>query len=92
MVIKVFIPTMLRSFTANDSEVQVEAADIDSLIAVLDSKYPGLKNRICDEQGNLRPFVNVFLNKQDIRLIDAQATQVSDGDEVSITAAVGGGC
>ena len=92
MVIKVFIPTMLRSFTANDSEVQVEAADIDSMIAVLDSKYPGLKNRLCDEQGNLRPFVNVFLNAQDIRLIDAQSTQVSDGDEVSITAAVGGGC
>ena len=91
MAVKVLIPTMLRNLTANDSEVQVEAADIDAMLAALDEKYPGFKNRLCDDRGQLRLFVNVFLNEEDIRLIDAQATKISDGDEVSIMAAIGGG-
>ena len=92
MSVKVLIPTLLRNLTANTTQVEVEAANINEMIAALDEKYPGIKLRICNDKGKIRPFLNVFLNDQDIRFLDAQATVMNDGDEVSIIAAVGGGC
>jgi molybdopterin synthase sulfur carrier subunit len=91
MPVKVLIPTPLRNLTANAAEVQVEAASVNALIAALEAKHPGLKERLCDDGGKLRRFVNVYLNEEDIRFLKAEATELKDGDEVSIVPAIAGG-
>ncbi|HXB97947.1 MAG TPA: MoaD/ThiS family protein [bacterium] len=85
------MPTPLRNLTANAAEVQVEAASVNALIAALEAKHPGLKERLCDDGGKLRRFVNVYLNEEDIRFLKAEATELKDGDEVSIVPAIAGG-
>ena len=92
MPIKVLIPTPLRNLTGNAAEVAVEAGDVQALIQALDAAHPGLKERLCDEQGKLRRFVNVYLNEEDIRFLKGEATTLKDGDEVSIVPAIAGGC
>ena len=67
------------------------ASTIDEILHSLDASYPGLKERICDDQGNVRRFVNVYLNDEDIRFLDEKATAVKDGDEISIVPAIAGG-
>ena len=64
---------------------------MDGLIEALDGRYPGLKSRLCDENGKLRRFLNVYVNSEDIRFLDNQATPLKAGDEVSIVPAVAGG-
>jgi molybdopterin converting factor small subunit len=64
---------------------------VDELIVALDGSFPGLKERLCDEQGKLRRFLNVYVNSEDIRFLDNQATALKEGDEVSIVPAVAGG-
>jgi len=91
MAIQVRIPTPLRGLTEDKDVVEVEGATISELIENLQSRYPGLKERICDEQGELRRFVNVYLNDEDIRFKDGKDTSVKDGDEVSIIPAIAGG-
>jgi molybdopterin converting factor small subunit len=91
MAIKILIPTPLQKFTNNDDCVSVEAGSIDALIAALDALYPGFKGRLCDENGKLRRFLNLYVNSEDIRFLDNQETQLNDGDEVSIVPAVAGG-
>jgi molybdopterin synthase sulfur carrier subunit len=91
MPVKVLIPTPLRNLTANAAEVQVEAGSVNALIAALEAKHPGLKERLCDDGGKLRRFVNVYLNEEDIRFLKAEATELKDGDEVSIVPAIAGG-
>ena len=91
MPVKVLIPTPLRNLTGDAAEVEVEAADVNAIIGALEDKHPGLKDRLCDESGKLRRFVNVYLNEEDIRFMDAEATKVKDGDEVSIVPAIAGG-
>ena len=91
MPVKVLIPTPLRNLTANAAEVQVEAKDIAALVAALEAKHPGLKERLCDDAGKLRRFVNVYLNEEDIRFMQSEATALKDGDEVSIVPAIAGG-
>jgi molybdopterin synthase sulfur carrier subunit len=91
MPVKVLIPTPLRNLTANAAEVQVEAGNVNALIAALEAKHPGLKERLCDDGGKLRRFVNVYLNEEDIRFLKAEATELKDGDEVSIVPAIAGG-
>jgi molybdopterin synthase sulfur carrier subunit len=91
MPIKVLIPTPLRNLTANAAEVQVEAADVTTLIEALEKAHPGLKERLCDDGGKLRRFVNVYLNEEDIRFLSGEATALKDGDEVSIVPAIAGG-
>jgi molybdopterin synthase sulfur carrier subunit len=91
MAIKILIPTPLQKFTNNDDCVSVEAGSIDALIASLDALYPGFKSRLCDENGKLRRFLNLYVNSEDIRFLDNQETQLNDGDEVSIVPAVAGG-
>jgi molybdopterin synthase sulfur carrier subunit len=91
MPIKVLIPTPLRNLTANAAEVSVEAADVNGLIQALEKAHPGLKERLCDEAGKLRRFVNVYLNEEDIRFLQGEATALKAGDEVSIVPAIAGG-
>ena len=90
MPIKVRIPTPLQKLTGQ-GEVQVQAANIKNLIAELEKNYPGMKERICDESGKVRRFVNVYLNEEDIRFLNQEDTQLKDGDEVSIVPAIAGG-
>ena len=91
MSVKVRIPTPLQKLTQDKAEVEIKATSIHHLIQELDKSYPGIKQRICDEQGNLRRFVNVFLNEEDIRFLKKEQTPLKDGDEVSILPAIAGG-
>jgi molybdopterin synthase sulfur carrier subunit len=85
------IPTPLRKLTGEREVVEASGATIDEILQSLDSSYPGLKGRICDEQGNVRRFVNVYLNDEDIRFLADKATSVNEGDEISIVPAIAGG-
>ena len=91
MTVQVLIPTPLQKFTNDEASVSVDAADVDALIDALEGCYPGLKARLCDENGKLRRFLNLYVNSEDIRFLDNQATALKDGDEVSIVPAVAGG-
>ncbi|MEN9877912.1 MAG: hypothetical protein RLZZ158_951 [Cyanobacteriota bacterium] len=91
MAIQVLIPTPLQKFTGDQATVSLEASSVDELIVALDGSFPGLKERLCDEQGKLRRFLNVYVNSEDIRFLDNQATALNAGDEVSIVPAVAGG-
>ncbi len=91
MAIQVLIPTPLQKYTADQASVHLEASSVDALLQELDSQFPGIKARLTDEQGKLRRFLNVYVNSEDIRFLDNQATPLSDGDEVSIVPAVAGG-
>ena len=91
MAVVVRIPTPLRKMTQNEAEVEAEGTDIDSIIEDLESRYPGIKDRICDDQGEIRRFVNVYLNDEDIRFLKGKETDIKDGDEVSIIPAIAGG-
>jgi len=91
MSIKVRIPTPLQKLTGNQVEVECDGKDIRDLIKNLDQCYPGIKERLCDENGNLRRFINFFVNDQDIRSLQGDKTQLKDGDIVSIIPAIAGG-
>lgn len=91
MAITVRIPTPLRRLTQNLAEVETEGTDIDTIIENLDTNYPGMKERICDDDGNIRRFVNIYLNDEDIRFLDGKSTSVNDGAEISIIPAIAGG-
>jgi sulfur-carrier protein len=92
MAVTVRIPTPLRKLTKDLPEVETAGADVGSIIDNLDADYPGIKERICDESGNIRRFVNVYLNDEDIRFLDGKGTAVEDGSEISIIPAIAGGC
>jgi sulfur-carrier protein len=91
MTIPVRIPTPLRKLTKNQEVVEAEGATIRELIESLERTYPGLKERICDDQDQIRRFVNVFLNDEDVRFLNESETAVKTGDEVSIVPAIAGG-
>jgi len=91
MPVKVRIPTPLRKLTENEEVVQVAATTVGGAIAELQSRYPGIKERLTDEAGSVRRFVNVYVNEEDIRFLQNQETALRDGDEVSIIPAIAGG-
>lgn len=91
MSISVRIPTPLRRVTNGVDKVDAEGDTLDQIIDSLDSQYPGLKGRLCDEDGELRNFVNVYVNGEDVRFMQGLATATKSGDEVSIVPAVAGG-
>ena len=91
MSVIVRIPTPLRKLTQNKPEVEVSGNNIELLIDNLDANYPGIKERIYDESDNIRRFVNIYLNDEDIRFLEGKSTAVNDGDEVSIIPAIAGG-
>jgi len=85
------IPTPLRKLTNNEEVVQVNAGTIGEAIAELQSRYPGIRERLVDDKGDVRRFVNVYVNKEDIRFLKNQQTPLQDGDEISIIPAIAGG-
>ncbi|MEM9907229.1 MAG: MoaD/ThiS family protein [Cyanobacteria bacterium P01_D01_bin.44] len=91
MSIKVLIPTPLQKFTNNEATIECEGGNIVDLLNTLEGNFPGIKARLCDDQGELRRFVNFYVNSEDIRFLDGKETSLKDGDEVSIVPAVAGG-
>ena len=91
MSVTVRIPTTLRTLTGGAAEVAVEGATVGEVLAALEAQHPGFSERILDDAGGLRRFVNVFVADDDVRFLDALATPVPDGETVSIIPAVAGG-
>jgi molybdopterin converting factor small subunit len=91
MSLSVRIPTQLRTLTGGAGEVQAEGATVGEVLKALDAAHPGFADRLFDEGGNLRRFVNVFLADEDVRFLDGLATPVSDRQTLSIVPAVAGG-
>ena len=91
MAVTVRIPTTLRPLSGGASTVQVEAGSLLDVIASLDAAHPGFHDRLLDDESNLRKFVNVFVDDDDVRYLDGLKTDVPDGQTVSIIPAVAGG-
>ena len=91
MAVKVLIPTPLQKLTNNQAELECEGSTINELLNSLESSCPGIKNRLCDDSGSLRRFVNFYVNDEDIRFLDNTNTGLKDGDVVSIIPAIAGG-
>ncbi len=91
MAITVRVPTPLRRITNGQGEVQVQASTIKEAIERLEEAYPGFKERLVDEQGEVRRFVNLYLNDEDIRFLKGLDTELKDGDVLSIVPAIAGG-
>ncbi|MGD1716860.1 MoaD/ThiS family protein [Dapis sp. BLCC M172] len=91
MAIKVLVPTALQKFTNNEAKIECSAGNISELIESLETKYPGIKKSLCDDQGEPRRFLNFYVNSEDIRFLDGTKTALNDQDEVSIVPAVAGG-
>ena len=91
MAVLVRIPTPLRAVTKGNAEVQAQGDTIDGLVEDLERKFPGLKERLVDDGGDLRRFINFYVNQEDIRFLQGKKTALKDGDEVSIVPAIAGG-
>ncbi len=91
MGVMVRIPTPLRRMTQGADKVELEVDDLSQMIDRLESDYPGFKERLLDEEGELRYFVNIYVNGEDIRFDQGLKTSIKSGDEVSIVPAVAGG-
>jgi len=91
MPIRVRVPTPLRKFTAGSNEVSAGGDSVKAVIEDLERRYPGMRERLLDEKGELRRFVNVYLNGEDIRFLDQLNSPVKDGDDISIVPAIAGG-
>lgn len=91
MSVQVRVPTPLRRFTGGAETVSASGGTVAALVDDMEKNYPGIKERICDEEGKVRRFVNIFVNGDDIRFLNNFATPVRDGDEVSIVPAIAGG-
>ena len=91
MAITVRIPTPLRRVTAGQDKVNAEGSTLREIIDSMEGQHPGIKERICDGDGNLRNFVNVFVNGEDVRFLNGVDSETGEGDEISIVPAVAGG-
>ncbi len=91
MAAKVRIPTPLRKLTNDEELVEVKPGTIADAINELQTRFPGIKERLIDESGGVRRFVNVYVNEEDIRFLQNQDTPLKDGDEISIIPAIAGG-
>jgi molybdopterin synthase sulfur carrier subunit len=91
MAVKVKIPTQLRTAAGGESELQVEGATVGAVLDALFERHGELRDRLSDDNGGLRRFVNVYVDGEDIRFADGLETTVADGDEVQILPAVAGG-
>ena len=92
MSVMVRIPGPMRKITNGADKVEMEGESVSALIGALDDEYPGMKERILDDNGELRYFVNLYLNNEDVRFLEGLNTVISSGDEISIVPAVAGGC
>jgi molybdopterin synthase sulfur carrier subunit len=91
MSITVRIPTPLQKLTQNQAEVKANGTNIRELIEDLEKNFPGIKERIYDETGEIRRFINIYVNEEDMRFLQQDATPLKDGDEVSMIPAIAGG-
>jgi molybdopterin synthase sulfur carrier subunit len=91
MSVLVKIPTPLRNLTGGKSEVEGNGSILKDLIEDLDGSFTGMKERLCEESGEVRRFINIFVNDEDIRFLQGVNTELKDGDEVSIIPAIAGG-
>ena len=91
MSARVRVPTILRTYTAGESEVTADGTTLSAVLDSLDASYPGIKARIVDEEGGLRRFVNVYVGNDDVRFLDGLNTPVADDAQVSVIPAVAGG-
>ena len=91
MAVTVLIPTPLRKLTGEQETVLTVPGTIDSIVKDLERQFPGFASRLTDDTGNLRKFVNVYLNEEDIRFLNGRETEVKDGDSISIVPAIAGG-
>lgn len=91
MSVKILIPISLQKLTNHKEEVELSGENIASLIENLEEQYPGIKDKLCDKQGKVRRFINIFVNSENIRFLEEEATKIKDGDEISIIPAIAGG-
>ena len=91
MTVKVLIPTPLQKFTNAQATIECAANNVGELIDSLETNYPGIKARLCDDEGKPRRFLNFYVNSEDIRFLEGTNTPLTDKDEVSIVPAVAGG-
>ncbi len=91
MAVTVRIPQPLRNLTGEKSTVQTDGTNLGDAITNLEASFPGMRARLMDETGQLRRFVNIYINGEDVRFVDGLGTGLKDGDEVSIVPAVAGG-
>lgn len=89
---KVRIPTPLRQLSAGKDVLEINGGTLQQCIDTLETDYPGFRDRLCDESGQIRRFVNVFINGEDVRFLNGVNTDIKAGDEISIVPAVAGGC
>ena len=91
MSVLVRIPTPLRRMTNGQSKIEIDTATLGEMVEQLETSYPGFKDRLVDENGDMRYFVNIYVNGEDARFLQGLATSIKSGDEVSIVPAVAGG-
>ena len=91
MSVNVRIPAPLRRLTDGQDKVNVDGDTVNEAVSSLDQKYPGIRERLCDESGELRNFVNLYVNGEDIRFLEGLSTPIESGDELSVVPAVAGG-
>lgn len=91
MAVKVQIPSALRGLTGGAAEVEVEAADVASLVDALEARHKGLRGRLLDDSGKLRSYVRVFVNDEDVRTRGGKSAALAPGDTVTIVPAIAGG-
>ena len=91
MAIKVRIPTPLQKLTRDLDVVECSGKSVKELVDDLEKRFPGIKERLCDEKGKVRRFINIYVNDEDIRFLQMDSTPLKDGDEISIIPAIAGG-
>jgi len=92
MAVTVRIPTPLRKFTNDQAEVSIDGGTVGEVIDNLEAQHSGIKEKIAEDSGAIRRFVNVYVNEEDVRFLDGPDTALKDGDQVTIVPAIAGGC
>lgn len=92
MAVNVRIPTPLRKYTNDQSDVEIEGSTVSQVIDNLEASHGGIKEKLVDDDGSIRRFVNIYVNDEDIRFLDGGDTEVKEGDGVTIVPAIAGGC
>jgi len=91
MAVSVRIPTPLRKFTGGQAQVEAQGNTVTEVVDNLEANFPGIKDKLCDETGRPRKFLNIYLNDEDIRFMDSLDTEVREGDSLALIPAIAGG-